>query len=485
MSLWRHITRGLRSLTRRDAADAAIDEELRHYFDQAVATNAVRGYSPGEARRAARLEVGNMTATHEHVRSYGWENVVETILADLRYAVRRLRANPGFALVSVLTLALGIGATTAIFSAVNPILFEPLPYPAGSRIVMVWYAGDDGSRVMQTFGNYRELAARSKSFEAIAGYAPWQPTMLGNTEPERLDGQVVNADFFRVLGVAPALGGGLSAKDDRSDGAKTVVISDRLWRRRFAADPNVIGQRVSLNETAYTIVGVLPRDFENVLAPESDIWTLLQLDAPVGFGGSEWGHWLHIVARLRPGVSVAAAQRDLDVIARTPVREFPRAPWAALRKGTIVSSLRNDVSAPVRPALVAVIGAAIVLLLIACVNVTNMLLGRGSQRRAEFAMRAALGAGRGRLLRQLLTESLVSIVVHRRRAGARNRGHRRAGARRTQSAGDASRASDRRARPRVRVLGCREHADRHRRGTDAGHSRDAQRPSLRASGGRA
>jgi len=411
VSLWRQLRRGLRTLAHRKAGDAEIDTELRHYFDQAVAAYAARGYSPEEARRAAQLEVGNMTAAHEQIRSYGWENVVETVVADLRYSLRRLRANPGFAFVSILTLALGIGATTAIFSVVNPILFEPLPYPGGDRIVTVWYTGDDGSRTMQTFGNYREFAARTKSVEAIAAVAPWQPTILGQGEPERLEGQRVNADFFRVLGVSPALGAGLSAADDRANGPLTVMISDPLWRRRFAADAHVVGRQVSLNENLYTIVGVLPRDFENVLAPEADVWTLMHLDLPTGFNGQQWGHWLRIVARLRPGTTLDAAQRDFDAIARTPLPEFPRAPSAALKHGTIVTALRDDLVGAVKPALVAVIGAAIVLLAIACVNVTNLLLGRGSQRRAEFAMRVALGAGPNRLARQLLTETVVLAFI--------------------------------------------------------------------------
>src|SRR6185437_5252677 len=184
-----------------------------------------------------------------------------------------------------------------------------------------------------------------------------------------------------------------------------------LWRRRFAADRNVIGRPILLDDNSYTITGVLPPDFENVLAPSADIWRLVQLDPPVSFSGSEWGHWLHVVARLRPGVTAVAAQRELNVIARTPLREFPRAPWAALNDGTIVSALRDDVSGTAKPALLAVMGAVIVLLLIACVNVTNLLLGRGSQRSAEFAMRVALGAGRSRLLQQLLTESLVLAIA--------------------------------------------------------------------------
>ena len=196
---------GARS-ARADAPDARADhdlaDEVRHFLEQATAAHLARGLSPDEARRAARLELGNTTVVREQVRAYGWENVVETLLADLRYAARRLRRNPGFTAVSVLTLALGIGASTAIFSAVNPILFEPLPYPDAERIVMISDVGAATARASTSrSARYRELAERSRSFEALAVMRPWQPTITGAAEPERLDGQRVSADYFRVLGV--------------------------------------------------------------------------------------------------------------------------------------------------------------------------------------------------------------------------------------------------------------------------------------------
>src|SRR5215467_7841179 len=193
MSLWRQLTRGLRVLVHRSAADQDLADEMQDYLEQATAALIARGVAPDEARRAARAELGSAAAVREQVRFYGWENLIGTLLTDLRYAARHLRHNPGFAVVGVVTLALGIGASTAIFSAVNPILFEPLPYPHAGRVMMIWYASADGSRGAQTFGTYRELVARSRSFDAIAVMKTWQPTMTGPTEPERFDGQFVSA----------------------------------------------------------------------------------------------------------------------------------------------------------------------------------------------------------------------------------------------------------------------------------------------------
>jgi len=193
MSLWRQLTRGFRALINRTGVDQDLDDEVQHYFDQATDAWIARGLSPEEARRAARREFGSMTAVREHVRRYGWENTVGAVFADLRYAARGLCAAPGFTAISVLTLALGIGGTTAIFSAVNPILFEPLPYPASGRIAMILEVRSDGLRNPGTFGMYREFAERNRSFDAIAVLKPWQPTMTGADQPERFDAQRVSA----------------------------------------------------------------------------------------------------------------------------------------------------------------------------------------------------------------------------------------------------------------------------------------------------
>ncbi len=332
---------------------------------------------------------------------------------DLRYALRQLRKNPGFTCTAIVILGLGIGASTAIFSAVNPILFEPLPYPHASRIMMIWYAAEDGSRIPQTFHTYRELAERSRSFDAIAVMKPWQPTLTGADRPERIDGQQVSASYFRTLGVAPVLGRDLQDSDDVLHGPKVAIISNGFWRRCFGGDPTIIGRQVALDDDSYTVIGVLPREFDNVLAPTAEVWSPLQYDTGniASIETREWGHHLQMLGRLREGVSINQARSDLDRIAHTPMPEFPRPDWASLNRGFIANSLQDDVARGVKPALFAVLGAVTLLLMIACVNVTNLLLARGAQRRGEFAMRTALGALPSRVIRQLVTESLLLAIL--------------------------------------------------------------------------
>jgi len=395
-------------LWHRGQMEDELDKELRFHLDQHTTDLIAQGYDPEEARRRARLALGGVEQAKEECRDARGTRWLEDLMQDVRYGLRTLWRKPGFAAVTVLTLALGIGAVTAIFSAVNPILFRSLPYPDAGRIMMIWDTGDAGARLDATFGTYRELVERNRSLDAIAVMKPWQPTMTGPAEPERFDGQRVSASYFRVLGVPPALGRDFDSSQDRLAGPKVAILSHGLWQRRFGGDPEIIGRAITLDDDGYTVIGVMPRAFENVLGPSAELWSPLQYDISID---RAWGHHLRMVGRVRPDVATDRARSDLDRIALTPVPEFPRPAWAAVKQGFIVRSLQDDITGGIRPALLAVLGAVILVLTIACVNVTNLLLARGAQRRAEFALRVALGAGRARVIRQLLAETLILALL--------------------------------------------------------------------------
>jgi predicted permease len=401
----------LRSLAakflRRSRTEKELDEELRSHIQHRADDLERSGLEPAQAERQARIEFGNQERFKEECREELGGNFVDGLFHDFRFAVRMLRKSPGFTIIVVLTIALGVGASTAIFSAANPILFESLPYPHADRLVMIEEAASNGARNAGTYGMYRGLVDGNHSFDSLSVSKGWRPTLTGAAEPERLEGQRVSASYFRVLGVVPVLGRDLKASDDQLNGPSVVIISDGLWQRRFGGDSTIIGRQVTLDDNAYTVIGVMPKGFENVLMPLAEVWAPLQYDLSLG---SAWGHHLRTMGRLLSGVSVERATREIDALGHDVLlKQHPETYGRDIK--FVATSLQDDVTRSIKPGLIAVLGAVALLLVIACVNVTNLLLARGAQRRGEFAIRAALGAGRAQLIRQILTESLLLAML--------------------------------------------------------------------------
>jgi len=403
----RSAIRRLLGVFKRRHSDVSLDEEIRTHLDLLAGEFVRRGMTPGQAWAAARREFGGVDQIKEKYRDQrGWP-WVDAMMQDARYAVRTLRRDSVFCVVSILTLTLGIATTTAIFGGVKAVLLDPLPYDDGDRVAEIVETTATGARSAGTFGMFRGLVDLTRSFEAMAVLKPWQPTMTSSGQPERLEGQRVSALYFDVLRVVPASGRSFQAADDRPGTANVVILSDALWRRRFGGDPAIIGRPITLDDQAYTIVGIAPADFENVLAPSAEIWTPLQYEMSLG---AAWGHHLRTIGRLRRGVTVGAASREIDEIGHAVLNEW-RPP--SYGRGVVlgVNPLGSEITRAIRPSLLAVFGAVCLVLVIACVNVTNLLLARGAKRRDEFMLRMALGAGRRRLIRLVLVESVLLALA--------------------------------------------------------------------------
>ncbi len=384
-------------LFRSGRVDAEFNAELEAHIAMDTEAGVKAGLDAVEARRQALMRVGGAEQTRQAYREHARLAWLEDLLRDLVYGTRTLTRQKAATAVAVLTLAIGIGASAAIFSAIKPILISPLPYPHANRLMMVWETGKSGATSPVTFGTFYGVSQQNRSFDALAVFKGWQPASTPTSaadRPERLDGQRVSADYFRTLGVSPLRGRDFQASDDRFRGPNVVILSDRIWRGRFGSDTSIVGKQIRLDDALYTVVGVMPSEFENVLNSSAEIWAPLQYDPSLPWDGREWGHHLHMIGRLRAGISSQQASDELSIVLRSLAQTYAKGydSSGGAPDGMAVRSLQGALTEGVRPALLAVLGAVLLVLLIACVNVANLQLARGVQRRAEFAMRAALGA---------------------------------------------------------------------------------------------
>ncbi|HEY6385499.1 MAG TPA: ABC transporter permease [Candidatus Acidoferrum sp.] len=405
MSFLRSIASGLRPLFRKKQVDSDLDEELNGFLEMAAEEKMKQGMGRKHALRAVRLERGSLDVAKEEVRSAGWESFVETCWQDLRFAVRMLLKSPGFTAVAVLTLALGIGANTAIFSLVNGVLLRPLPYRNPNRLVMVWEKSRDGSPENVGYATYLDWKSQNKSFEEIAIYSSWQP-VLQVGEPEQLSGLRVTSNYFRTLGIHPEIGRDFLPEEDIPNANKVVMLSHSLWQRKFNSDPNIVGKPINMNATQYIVAGVLPARYQSLMNQDPhggavEIWRVLGYDV-----SQPWAcrtcHHLVALGRLRDGVAVTQANAEMDTIAAALSKAYPKE-YDDI--GVILTPIREQLLGPASTPLYILLGAVSFVLLVACANLANLLLARATHREREVAVRTALGATRGRIIRQLLAEN--------------------------------------------------------------------------------
>lgn len=403
--------RALAVFSKRDM-DNDLDAEMRAHIDLATEEYIGRGLSPAEARRQALIRFGGRDSATELHRDTRGLPLIEVLMQDLRYAFRTFRRDRVFTLVAVLILAVGIGANVAVFSVINAILLRPLPFSDPQRLA--WLASNRGegglSAITYNVESYEEFQRHNQSFEQIAGYNPFMGDgawkLLGRGEPQPVDGIQVTGNFFQTLGVQPAVGRFFLPEECKKGGRPAVILSNAFWHRQFGGDPGIVGQSITLDSSQVTVVGVLPEsfDFSSVFFPASNI------DA---FGPAilddlrDTGNVLSMVGRLKPGVTFAQAQAEATAL--LPELRAAHPNWEEY--SATIWSLKDYVSGKLQRSLIVLWSAVGLIFLIICVNLSNLMLARTAARNKEFALRSALGAGRGRLARQLLTESLALSIT--------------------------------------------------------------------------